>query len=651
MLGIAGPFGAFLGQADLALDGIDAEDLDVDLLPELHFVLRVLDFVVGQLGHVQQALQFRLQLDEDAEVGDLGDLAADHHAGLIAFGNGPEPRVLGHLLETQADAHLVLIDGEHDAAVGLGLLHDLGRVADLLGPAHVGHVQEAVDALLDLDERAVVREVADDALDDRAGRVLLGDGGPGVDLGLLHAERDFLLVLVDVEHHDLNLVGHVDHLGGVVDPAGPTHLGDVDEALDAGLELHEGAVVHDVDDFALHAGADGIALGDLFPRVLLQLFEAERDLLPVAVDVEHLDLDFLVDLQHLAGVLDAIPGHVRDVQQPVDPAQVHEAAEVGDVLDHALAYLADRDLFQKLGFLLGPFLLDELAAGDDDVSAFLVDLENLGFDFPADVFAHVGGAADVDLRSREEDRHADVDEQSTLDLAEHPALGRVAFVGGLNDAAPVEDAVGAPLGDDDHPRLVDVFDEHLHFGADLHVRRVVPLVERHDTFALEADVQHGLVAAQRDNLRFEDRVEVQAHAGLDADGFFQELVVDSLAEGRLELGVQIGIGDFDGFQEVCIKHEFVRPVTQSAGPRSTSGASAKSIRENVGAPLHLAPDPPTPPEGKTTYYRRLAARPATGNLPKTVAKTVPVRRESGASPLLPVAVGSRNAAIGRAADG
>jgi hypothetical protein len=35
-------------------------------------------------------------------------------------------------------------------------------------------VEQAVDAGLDLDERAVVGEVADLALDDRAGGVLLG---------------------------------------------------------------------------------------------------------------------------------------------------------------------------------------------------------------------------------------------------------------------------------------------------------------------------------------------------------------------------------------------------------------------------------------------------------------------------------------------
>jgi hypothetical protein len=69
------PLGPLEAQADLAIGDVDAEDLDVDLLVGLDDVLRVLDLVVGELGDVQQALEVVLELDEDAEVGDLGDLA------------------------------------------------------------------------------------------------------------------------------------------------------------------------------------------------------------------------------------------------------------------------------------------------------------------------------------------------------------------------------------------------------------------------------------------------------------------------------------------------------------------------------------------------------------------------------------------------
>jgi hypothetical protein len=119
-------------------------------------------------------------------------------------------------------------------------------------------VQQAVDARLDLDERAVVGEVADLALDDGARRVLLGDELPGVHLGLLHAEADLLLVLVDVEDDDFDLLAEADHLARVVDALRPRHLGDVDQALDALFELDERAVGHEVDHLALDAAVDRV---------------------------------------------------------------------------------------------------------------------------------------------------------------------------------------------------------------------------------------------------------------------------------------------------------------------------------------------------------------------------------------------------------
>ena len=78
--------------------------------------------------------------------------------------------------------------------IRLALFQDLVRVADLAGPAHVGDMKQAVDAFLDLDEGAVVGEVADRPLDHRSGRILAGDLIPGIDLGLLHAQGDLLLV-------------------------------------------------------------------------------------------------------------------------------------------------------------------------------------------------------------------------------------------------------------------------------------------------------------------------------------------------------------------------------------------------------------------------------------------------------------------------
>ena len=68
----------------------------------------------------------------------------------------------------------------------------------------------------------------------------------------------------------------------------------------------------------------------------------------LAIDVQDLHLDFLIDRHHLRRVADAAPAHVGDVQQAVDAPQVDERAELGDVLDRALADLAGFQLGQQL---------------------------------------------------------------------------------------------------------------------------------------------------------------------------------------------------------------------------------------------------------------------------------------------------------------
>src|SRR5688500_9027885 len=435
------PLGALERQADLPLVAVHPQDLDLDLLVDLHLVFRLLDLLVADLADVQQALQPRLQLHEDAEVGDLRDVAANDHARAVVGRDDGGPGVFLHLLQAQRDALLLLVDAEDHRPDVLALLEHLAGVADLLGPRQVRDVEQAVDALLDLHERAVVGDVADLALDHGTGRVLLGHALPGVLLDLLHAEADLLLVLVDLQHlHQHLLLGRHD-LAGVVDALGPGHLGDVHQPLDAFLELHEGAVGHDVDDLALVDGSDGVLGLDVLPGAGVLLLEAQGDLFLVLVDLEDLDLDLRVDLEHLAGVVDPAPGHVGDVQQAVDAAEVDERAEVGDVLDGALDDGADDQGLEGLLFQLLALLLDHLAAGNDDVAPLLVDLEDDRVDRAADPVADLAGPADVDLGGREEHRHADVDQQAALDLLGDLAADGVSLLLRLHDGFPVDDAI------------------------------------------------------------------------------------------------------------------------------------------------------------------------------------------------------------------
>ncbi len=146
---------------------------------------------------------------------------------------------------------------------------------DPLGPAHVGDVDQAIDARLHLDESAERGEVTDLTADPRTGRVLLGQGQPGVLLGLLHPEGDLFFFGINPQNHRLDPFADADQLRRVPDVAGPAHLGDVHEPLDTALQLDEGAVVGDRDHLALDANADGVLFFDALPGVGLELLEAE----------------------------------------------------------------------------------------------------------------------------------------------------------------------------------------------------------------------------------------------------------------------------------------------------------------------------------------------------------------------------------------
>ncbi len=112
-------------------------------------------------------------------------------------------------------------------------------------------------------------------------------------------------------------------------------LGDVDEAFDPFFDLDEGAERHQLGDPAVHDLVDLAVLEHLLPRVLLGLLETQGDALPVAVDIEHPDLDLLADGEHLGRMVHMAPGQLGDVDEAVDAVQVDEGAEVHDVGDGA----------------------------------------------------------------------------------------------------------------------------------------------------------------------------------------------------------------------------------------------------------------------------------------------------------------------------
>ncbi len=245
----------------------------------------------------------------------------------------------------------------------------------------------------------------------------------------------------------------------------------------------------------LKRAADGILGLDAGPRIGLQLLHAETDALRLGVDAHDLHLDRVADVDDLARVVDALPGHVGDVQEAVDAAEIDEGAVVGDVLDEALDHLALGQLGHDLGALLGARRLQDLAARDDDVAAAAVHLQDLEGLRRVHQRAHVAHGPHVDLAAgQERHRAVEVDREAALDLVEDDALDLLLVVELLLEPHPA--LLAARLVAREHrlaQRVLGALDVDLDGVADLELARPArhrELAQRHAALHLEAYVDH-----------------------------------------------------------------------------------------------------------------------------------------------------------------
>src|SRR5690606_2640173 len=239
---------------------VEADDQRVDLLAHLEAVRTLLVAVAAEVGPLDEARRTVVAgLNFEAAIADFEHGYRDHVVLLQPARAGAAGRrsALFELLHAQADTLLFDIDIENDRVDLLTLAVQRQRVLARNAPSDVRHVNHAVHVARKADKQAEFGGVLDFALDDRAHRVLVRELFPRIALGLLEAEADAALLGIDLEHH------HFDFLRGRYDLARvdvllrPAHFGDVDQAFDAGFQLHEGAVFGDVGDGAGDLSAGG----------------------------------------------------------------------------------------------------------------------------------------------------------------------------------------------------------------------------------------------------------------------------------------------------------------------------------------------------------------------------------------------------------
>jgi hypothetical protein len=120
------------------------------------------------------------------------------------------------------------------------------------------------------------------------------------------------------------------------------------------------------------------------------------------VVLEDLDLEFLADLVQFGRMRDTAPGKVGDVAESVHAAHIDEETVVGDIGDGAaddLAFLQQRA--HLLAQLVALFFEDG-PAGNDDVVALAVELEDLELEGLTDQRIEILDRAQIDLRIGQE---------------------------------------------------------------------------------------------------------------------------------------------------------------------------------------------------------------------------------------------------------
>ena len=200
---------------------------------------------------------------------------------------------------------------------------------------------------------------------------------PRILLELLQAKAHLALVAVEGEDDGLYLVAYLQEVLSGTQVLAPRHLGDVDQTLDARLDLDEGTVVGHDDNLALDMVADLEVLVEAIPWVRGELLQTEGNALLLLVEVEDNDIDLPVELHHLVRIAHAAPREVGDVDESVNTTEINEDAVGRDVLDSTLrnlTLLQVRDDLLALSLQLG---LDEGLVRDDNVAELLVDLDDL----------------------------------------------------------------------------------------------------------------------------------------------------------------------------------------------------------------------------------------------------------------------------------
>ena len=273
-------------------------------------------------------------------------------------------------------------------------------------------------------------------------------------------------------------------------------LRNVNHAVDAVGDVGERAERGQADHGRFADGAHRkVALEDL-PGIVFHALVAERDAVILFVKRLDVDLDFVALLDHFAGVLDALPGKLRDMDHAVYAAEVHKCAVGGERFHRAGVFLAFFDLVPE-GFVRGfSFFTQDGADGTDRALLLLVHVDDAELHGLLDKLAELCVTRQTGERAGNEHAHAfGVDQNAALDSVRDHAFDHLFVVLRFGDLIPGRFRVIAALGEHHSAfGIVGLHDDELQFVADLQLffrvgRRIVAVfLDRNEASIFSADI-------------------------------------------------------------------------------------------------------------------------------------------------------------------
>src|SRR5215217_6615085 len=123
----------------------------------------------------------------------------------------------------------------------------------------------------------------------------------------------------------------------------------MDKAFDTVFEACERAETGDLGDGAVHDLPKLVLVGDRIPGFRLGTLEREGDLALIGVDRQDIDVYAVARLEKLAGVGDALPRKLTQVDEAIGSANIDERTEVANRGDSTRPYLARLKLLEQAG--------------------------------------------------------------------------------------------------------------------------------------------------------------------------------------------------------------------------------------------------------------------------------------------------------------